>query len=219
MATRSELELKLDEIAGKLKIGRDVWENAKDEWIRIYRHHEETGEHCARSAEIGARMGEYFQGRRIYPMIKPNAFFLGGLLHDDGKIGSNPLVLNKSAEEFDEADMEHMRRHPLEGYKRLRARFPLIAEIALNHHENQANGYGYPEDLPEPEVSCSSAEDYVKEVCIFWVSVIDKYDAMTTRIRRGRKNPLSKEEAVAELQKMYPNQGELIRELYGEMVF
>ena len=82
MVSRSELEINLDQIAGRLEINGDVWGSAKEEWVKIYSHHRETGEHCARSADLGARMGEYFQGRGIYSRIKSNAFFLGFIISE-----------------------------------------------------------------------------------------------------------------------------------------
>lgn len=76
-----------------------------------------------------------------------NTIYLGGLLHDIGKIGVDDRVLNKpgalSAEEF-----EQVKQHPQLGYDILRGvrQLEKILPIVLHHHEAWDGG-GYPHRL------------------------------------------------------------------------
>jgi putative nucleotidyltransferase with HDIG domain len=73
--------------------------------------------------------------------------YLGGLLHDIGKIGIDDQVLNKpgalTPEEF-----EHIKKHPQLGYDILRGvrQLQKILPIVLHHHESW-DGTGYPHGL------------------------------------------------------------------------
>jgi putative nucleotidyltransferase with HDIG domain len=76
-----------------------------------------------------------------------NTLFLGGLLHDIGKIGVDDRVLHKpatlTAEEF-----EQVKQHPQLGYEILRGvrQLESILPIVLHHHEAW-DGSGYPHRL------------------------------------------------------------------------
>jgi putative nucleotidyltransferase with HDIG domain len=76
-----------------------------------------------------------------------NTMYLGGLLHDIGKIGVDDFVLNKpgalTAEEF-----EQVKQHPQLGYEILRGvrQLDKILPIVLHHHEAW-DGSGYPHRL------------------------------------------------------------------------
>ncbi|HEX6962125.1 MAG TPA: HD-GYP domain-containing protein, partial [Lacipirellula sp.] len=76
-----------------------------------------------------------------------DTIYLGGLLHDIGKIGIDDQVLNKpgalTPEEF-----EHIKKHPQLGYDILRGvrQLQKILPIVLHHHESW-DGTGYPHGL------------------------------------------------------------------------
>jgi HD-GYP domain-containing protein (c-di-GMP phosphodiesterase class II) len=76
-----------------------------------------------------------------------DTIYLGGLLHDIGKIGIDDHVLNKpgalTPEEF-----EHIKKHPQLGYDILRGvrQLQKILPIVLHHHESW-DGTGYPHGL------------------------------------------------------------------------
>ncbi len=80
-----------------------------------------------------------------------STIYLGGLLHDIGKIGIDDQVLRKSgkltAEEY-----EHIKTHPALGHQILRGVRPLgpVLPIVLHHHEAW-NGKGYPNGLKGEE--------------------------------------------------------------------
>lgn len=110
------------------------------------------------------------------------------LLHDVGKIGIQPSVLNKGSG-LDQAELRQMSQHPMIGFHILEGIDFLEScrRIVLQHHEHW-DGQGYPYGLKGEDIHLFSRI----------ITVADSYDAMTTS-RPYRKVPLSKEEAVAEL--------------------
>lgn len=111
------------------------------------------------------------------------------LLHDIGKIGISSEVLNKEGKLTTE-EYEMIKRHPkiafdiLEDVEFLKE----SREIIYQHHE-RIDGNGYPRRLKDEEISLSAKI----------LAVADAYDAMTS-IRPYRSEPLTKEEAIEELQ-------------------
>jgi len=95
---------------------------------------------------------------------------MGGLLHDVGKIGTPPSVLDKPGK-LDANEMSVMRDHVRTGVRILepipgfREALPIVSQ----HHE-WFNGKGYPEGLAGNEISL-----YAR---IF--AVADCYDALTS---------------------------------------
>lgn len=98
---------------------------------------------------------------------------MGGLLHDIGKVGVSPEVLNRSGPLSDE-DWDQIRRHPLEGAGMLLRSWerisPLAAKVAYEHHV-RLDGRGYP---PDP---IAARPDLMSRI----VTVTDTFDAMTSR--------------------------------------
>ncbi len=81
--------------------------------------------------------------RFIYHEEKPP--LLAGALHDLGKCQTDLRVLGRR-DGWSEADQKEIRSHVMDGYRLLRGRFDMSAEIILWHHRFQENGY--PETLP-----------------------------------------------------------------------
>ena len=114
---------------------------------------------------------------------------LAGFLHDAGKMGVDPDVLNKPGR-LDPKEWEQMRRHPimaasaLLGGSRLTASIMRAVIVAFEHHLNHdLSGY------PKAEMK--------KSVSLFGgiVSIADRFDALTTA-RVYRKVNLTPPEAV-----------------------
>jgi putative nucleotidyltransferase with HDIG domain len=110
-----------------------------------------------------------------------NALYLGGLLHDIGKIGVPEGILNKpgrlTAEEFSE-----IKKHPVTGYEMVKHipafRKNGILDMILHHHERY-DGKGYPRGLKAEEIPL------VARI----MAVADAFDAMTSkRIYRNEVN-------------------------------
>ncbi|MEE8330404.1 MAG: HD domain-containing phosphohydrolase [Acidimicrobiia bacterium] len=102
----------------------------------------------------------------------------GALLHDIGKVALSPEVLNHAGKLSDDAWAE-VRLHPQEGAQAILAAagpsHEVAATVAFEHH-SRFDGTGYP-----------SAEGH-REPHMFsnMVSVVDVYDALTTRRRYRR---------------------------------
>ncbi|MBX3432777.1 MAG: HD-GYP domain-containing protein [Pirellulales bacterium] len=99
-----------------------------------------------------------------------DVIYLGGLLHDIGKIGIDDLVLNKPGDLTDE-EFQHIKLHPTLGYDILKGVRPLekILPIVLHHHEAW-NGRGYPHGLNGEQTPLLARI----------VAVADSFDAMTS---------------------------------------
>ena len=112
-----------------------------------------------------------------------------GLLHDIGKVAIDGSILNKPSR-LSEDEWRVIKRHPEIGYRILSTVIYMsdIAEYILAHHERW-DGSGYPKGLKGNEIMLKSRI----------ISIADAYDAMTSL--RSYRSPLSKEEAIYELQK------------------
>jgi len=114
--------------------------------------------------------------------------YIGGLLHDIGKISIPESLLNKPGQ-LTEEEWNLVCTHAKRGYEILKdANFPWpVAEMALHHHE-RLDGSGYPDGLRGDELSL--------EVRI--LSVCDVAEAMTAH--RPYRPAKSIPETVEELQ-------------------
>lgn len=99
--------------------------------------------------------------------------YVGGLLHDIGKIGVPEAILNKPGR-LTEEEFEKIKEHPQMGYNILKY-IPYfnkngLLDMVLYHHEKY-NGTGYPHGL--------KGENIPLEARI--MAVADAFDAMTSR--------------------------------------
>jgi hypothetical protein len=121
--------------------------------------------HSDRVARVAVRLGQEL-GCELEQL---KTIYLGGLLHDVGKIGIEDHVLRKPGR-LTEAEFEHIKTHTNIGYnilKDLKKNFRNILPVVLHHHESW-DGTGYPRNL--------SAEDIPLLARI--VAVADAFDAM-----------------------------------------
>ena len=109
-----------------------------------------------------------------------NRIYMGGLLHDIGKIGIDDAVLRKPGRLTD-TEFEHIKMHPEFGYRILEdiKQLKYILPMVLHHHE-QWNGKGYPHGLKGEETPALARI----------MAVADAYDAMTSDrpYRKGMPN-------------------------------
>lgn len=106
-----------------------------------------TKGHSDRVARIAVRLAEELNCSEEECEI----IYLGGILHDVGKIGTDEQILRKPGQ-LTEAEYEHIKAHPKLGEQILRG-IPQLAEIlpiVLHHHE-QWDGLGYPTGLANNE--------------------------------------------------------------------
>jgi HD-GYP domain-containing protein (c-di-GMP phosphodiesterase class II) len=114
--------------------------------------------------------------------------FIGGLVHDLGKIGVPDSILNKPGKLTD-VENEIMRTHPQTGRNILAAHplAPLVLD-AISYHHERADGQGYPEGIPRGEISITSKI----------VTIADAFDAMTST--RSYRAGMNKEKAISIIQ-------------------
>lgn len=122
--------------------------------------------HSNRVAQVAVRLGEEVGCDE--KML--NTLYLGGLLHDIGKIGIEDSVLRKPGR-LTEAEFEHIKQHPELGYKILKnvSRLDEVLPIVLHHHESW-DGSGYPHSLAGDETALSARI----------TAVADAFDAMSS---------------------------------------
>ncbi len=117
--------------------------------------------------------------------------FLGGRLHDVGKIGVREEILHKPGK-LSDAEYRHIMEHPVVGARMLARMLrdePMALAIVRSHHE-RFDGKGLPDGLEGDQIP----------VPVRLVSVADSFDAMTSA--RPYRPPLPVDHAVDELERM-----------------
>lgn len=169
-----------------------------------------TYEHSVRVGLLGIKVAEHCK-------LDQKALFYAGTLHDIGKILISPEVLKKT-KKFNKKDMEEMKKHAEYGYMLLKDMHRFSAEIALRHHRYQQEKY--PEKLQKSKIKLS--KDTKTDINFYAkiLSIIDFYDAITTRTdQKFGKKKLNQKEIKYLILKNNPNQEQLIQKLYANKVF
>ncbi|MBT2660092.1 HD-GYP domain-containing protein [Bacillus sp. ISL-45] len=107
--------------------------------------------------------------------------YLGGLIHDLGKIGIDEKILNKPSK-LTLKEYDVIKQHPFIGYKSIKHVTSFqkngILDMVLYHHERY-DGKGYPEGLKGAEIP------FVARI----MALADAFDAMTSRrIYKNKKD-------------------------------
>ncbi len=115
--------------------------------------------------------------------------YMGGLLHDVGKIGVPELVLQKAGR-LTQEEFEQIKRHPAIGAKILHD-IKQISDIipGVMHHHERYDGKGYPSGLAGEQIPLMG-----RIICL-----ADCFDAMTTS--RTYRKALPLEVALAEIRR------------------
>jgi 4-methyl-5(b-hydroxyethyl)-thiazole monophosphate biosynthesis len=115
--------------------------------------------------------------------------YLGAIMHDIGKVGTEETLLNKPAS-LDRREETLMREHPLKGTLFIVGIENLshIVPVILHHHEHW-DGTGYPARLKGEQIPHHARI----------VAVADAYDAMISN--RSYRDGIDKDEAMRELVK------------------
>jgi HD-GYP domain-containing protein (c-di-GMP phosphodiesterase class II) len=143
-----------------------------------------TAGHERRVAELARLTGK----RMELDENRLTGLYIGGLLHDIGKISIPESILSKPGK-LTEEEWNLLRSHSRRGYEILKdTNLPWsIADMALHHHE-RLNGSGYPDGL--------SGEELSLEVRI--LGVCDVAEAMSSH--RPYRPARSRDEVLEELQ-------------------
>jgi HD-GYP domain-containing protein (c-di-GMP phosphodiesterase class II) len=113
--------------------------------------------------------------------------YLGGLLHDVGKLMVNRRLMSKPAP-LSASERQRIRLHPTFGYDLCTTlRLPKPIGLVARHHHERWDGEGYPERLAGAEISLPSRI----------ISIADSYEAMTNK--RPYRDALSLERATDQL--------------------
>ncbi len=122
----------------------------------------------------------------------PDKFFenlyIGGLLHDIGKIGVPEAILNKQGKLTPE-EYEIMKKHTITGAEIVRPlALPKECVDGIYYHHEYYDGSGYPEGIKGADIPLTAAI----------IGVADAFDAMTSD--RPYRKGLSKETALTEIE-------------------
>jgi putative nucleotidyltransferase with HDIG domain len=116
--------------------------------------------------------------------------YIGGLLHDIGKIGVPEHILNKPTNLTND-EFEQIKSHPKIGYDMIKHISFLkrdgVLDMVLHHHE-RFDGKGYPHGLEGKDIPFSARI----------LAVADTFDAMTTQ--RCYKTPINFDYAISEIE-------------------
>ncbi len=143
-----------------------------------------TREHEQRVGELAKEVGE----KMGLSKDRLLGLYLGGLLHDIGKIIIPETILTKPGK-LKKIEWQMIKSHPEVGYHQILkdTDFPWpVAEMTLHHHE-RLDGSGYPDGLEGDELTT--------EVRI--LGAVDVVEAMSTM--RPYRSPRTKEETLKEI--------------------
>jgi response regulator RpfG family c-di-GMP phosphodiesterase len=175
-----------------------------------------TYEHSLRSGFTNLRVAEFIHLNQLIS-------FGAGLLHDVGKVLTNPNALRKKCG-FNMADKEELSRHPLDSYNIIRnmSGMPKIcAEIAVRHHLFGKNPY--PHELPDSMNEYSLGEQVLINYSARILSLSESYVACLYREndRNSPGNPrlLTPEEVKVIMFEENSDQNYLLNRLYRAGIF
>jgi HD-GYP domain-containing protein (c-di-GMP phosphodiesterase class II) len=133
------------------------------------------------SIKIAEKMG--FSARQV------QAIRYGGVLHDVGKIGINVNIIQKPGR-LTQEEYTIIKNHPLIG-ERIISPIAFLKDVlpVVSQHHERYDGKGYPLGLDGSKMAPEARV----------MAAADAYDAMITA--RPYRNPLPREEAIAELRR------------------
>lgn len=203
-----ELEREFQEACRELGISKANQDYLKSFLAPLRDKDEVTRFHYLHSLRVGllARSIGWF----TYHEEKP--LFFAGILHDLGKC-QTPLEILGKVGSWSDQDQQEIQQHVLDGYRLLRGRFDMSAEIIIWHHRFQE--HGYPEVLPPflhkyRETTKLLIREYGRIVAL-----ADVYDALhrpNSKFVSGRT--LTEEEIREKMFELNPDRRKLIVALY-----
>jgi putative nucleotidyltransferase with HDIG domain len=133
-----------------------------------------TAGHSNRVAELSKELAHNFG---LTPEDVDN-IYLGGLLHDVGKLGIPDVILNKPGR-LDDQEMDVIRKHPVIGGELMqKVKLPPIIMQSIFEHHERIDGAGYPNKLHGLHLSLAGRI----------LKIADVFDALISK--RQYKEPL-----------------------------
>lgn len=167
-----------------------------------------TNFHYLHSLRVGLLARQI--GNFVHHEEKPLLF--AGSLHDLGKCQTCLHVLGKTGS-WNDADQEEIENHVLDGYRLMRGRFDLSAEIMLWHHRFQENGY--PAKLPVFLHQYRQTTQLLIREYGRIVAIADVYDALhRVNEKSGEVRALTNAEIREKMFEYNPDRKKLITALY-----
>jgi putative nucleotidyltransferase with HDIG domain len=138
-----------------------------------------TSGHSNRVADLAKELASKLE----LPAKDVDDIYLGGLLHDVGKLGIPDHILNKPGA-LDENEMNVMRTHPSIGTAFMtKIELPEAVLHSITEHHERPDGRGYPNKLLENELSLAGKI----------LKIADVFDALVSK--RQYKDPMPVEKA------------------------
>jgi hypothetical protein len=120
-----------------------------------------TSGHSERVARIAVRLGRQMG----LPAEGLGNLYLGGLLHDVGKIGVHSSILEKPGR-LSEAEFSQVRQHPVVGDAVVAGVAELVhLRPGVRHHHERFDGTGYPDGLAGPSIPLLARILAVADAC------------------------------------------------------
>jgi putative nucleotidyltransferase with HDIG domain len=182
-------------------------------YLNILKNRDEaTCLHVIRVGLLARRVARHVS---IYEGITPKMMLWAGLLHDVGKALIDPDILRKT-QNFTAEDMVNMEPHVQLGWQLLERVHEYSANIIVRHH--QFGSKPYPKELPALPSHLEPKRAMIDRAARI-LSLVDYYDAVTTRNNDKFSSPLSVEERRSKFIEDNLDQRELILRLEREGVF
>jgi putative nucleotidyltransferase with HDIG domain len=144
-----------------------------------------TRGHSKMVAEYASRMAKELG----LPKSEIKLIRYGAILHDIGKIALDSSIIQKP-QALSESEYAEVQKHPLVGESMIKKiRFLEQVMKIVRHHHERYNGKGYPDRIRADKIELGARI----------IAVADAYDAMLSV--RPYRNALSREEAIAELER------------------
>lgn len=160
--------------------------------------------HSLRVALLARAIGAF-----IHHEEKPLLY--AGALHDLGKCQTCVDVLGRT-DSWSESDQQEIERHVEDGYRLLRGRFDLTAEVIIWHHRFQANGY--PDTLPPFLHEYRQTTRLLIREYGRIVALADVYDALHRTNEKTGVLPLTDSEIREKMLEYNPDRIRLVTALY-----
>ncbi|MEW6052077.1 MAG: HD domain-containing phosphohydrolase [Candidatus Zixiibacteriota bacterium] len=134
----------------------------------------ELGSHSRRVADHCLAVGEAlgYKGEELRQLE------IAALLHDSGKLGLPPFIVEKHISDYCKEEHDLYRTHPFIGSEYLKGvpQYEQVCEIILDHHE-RSDGSGFPRNLKGGQITSEA----------LLIGILDEYDHLVNRPQHNQE--------------------------------